>query len=127
MLNSQTSSKINLTVNNSFSLKLSMPPLISQNIHPLLLILYLLLKKIICYTEVGDPFINQEVRYLCPFFGILNFTKPKRKLYLRHTWSYGRGDYNLLGENASTTLERICDQDVNKHVKNITNISLIYQ
>ena len=65
--------------------------------------------------------MNQEVRYHCPIFGILNFTKPKRKSYLRHTWSHDRGDYNILREKASTTYwERIYDQDVNKHVQNIT-------
>ena len=64
------------------------------------------------FTEVGDPFLNQEVCYHCPIFGVLNFTKPKRKSYLRH---------NLLREKASTTnWERIYDQDVNKHVQNIT-------
>ena len=39
------------------------------------------------YTEVGDPFLNQEIRYNGSVFGILNFTKPKRKSYLRLTWS----------------------------------------
>ena len=29
------------------------------------------------YSGVGDPFLNQEMRFHCPVFGILNFTKPK--------------------------------------------------
>ena len=75
------------------------------------------------FTEIGDYFLNQEVRYHCPIFGILNFAKPKRKSYLRHTWSHDRGDYNILREKASTTYwERIYDQDVNKHVQNITEL-----
>ena len=65
--------------------------------------------------------MNQEVGYHCPVFGILNFTKPKRKSYRRHTWSYDRGDYNLLREKASrTNWEKIYDQNVNKHVQSIT-------
>ena len=73
------------------------------------------------YTEVGDPFLNQEVGDHCPVFGILNFTKPKRKSYLHYTWSYDQGDYNLLREKAATTnWEKIYDQGVNKHVKKIT-------
>ena len=65
--------------------------------------------------------MNQEVGDHCPVFGILNFTKPKRKSYLHYTWSYDQGDYNLLREKAATTnWEKIYDQGVNKHVKKIT-------
>ena len=72
--------------------------------------------------------MNQEVRYHFLVFGILNFTKPKRKSYLRHTWSYDGGDYSLLREKVATTnWESIYDQDISKHVKNITEHITEYQ
>ena len=30
-------------------------------------------------SSVGDPFLNQQMRYHCPIFGILKFSKPKSK------------------------------------------------
>ena len=70
------------------------------------------------YSAVGDPFLNQEIRFHCPVFGILNFTKPKTKSYTRHTWSYDRGDYNLLREKAADTNWNILsDPDINIHTK----------
>ena len=49
-------------------------------------------------SGVGDPFLCQEIRYHCPVFGILNFSKPKRKSFTRHIWRYDQGNYNLLKE-----------------------------
>ena len=36
--------------------------------------------SIIC-GGVGNPFLSQNTRYHCPVFGILNFSKPKRKAF----------------------------------------------
>ena len=73
------------------------------------------------YTDVGDPFLNQEVRNHCPVFDILNFTKPKRKSYIRHTWPYDGGDNNILREKEATVnWERIYNLNINIHVMNIT-------
>ena len=73
-------------------------------------------------SGVGDPFLNQDMRYHCPIFGIFNFRKCKRKSYLRHTWSYDRGDYTLLRQKATETIwENLYDLDVNKHAQKITD------
>ena len=55
------------------------------------------------FSGVGDPFLNQELRFHCPVYGILNFSKPKSKSYQRQTWSYDQGNYNVLRQKASTT------------------------
>ena len=34
-------------------------------------------------SGVGDPFLNQELRYHCPVYGILKYSKPKFKTFLR--------------------------------------------
>ena len=49
----------------------------------------------------GDPFLNQQMRYHCPIFGILKFAKAKSKSFKRHIWDYNSGDYELLREKAS--------------------------
>ena len=119
MLNSQTSSIIkSLCEQFSFTQTMNAPTHFTEHSSSLIDIILTNNGNHFLYTEVGDPFLNQEFRYHCPVFGILNFTKPKRKSHLHHTWSYDQGDYNLLREKASW--ERIYDQDVTKHVKNIT-------
>lgn len=55
------------------------------------------------FSGVGDPFLTQEIRYHCPIYGIFNFSKPKNKSFLRHTWSFDRADYTKLREKASDT------------------------
>ena len=45
-------------------------------------------------------FLHQELRYHCPVFGILKFSKPKVKAFKRHTWNYNNGDYDLLRNKA---------------------------
>ena len=44
------------------------------------------------FSGVGDPFLNQEVRYHWPVFGILKYVKPKTKAFTRHIYSYEIGN-----------------------------------
>ena len=59
-------------------------------------------KDYLILSGVGDPFLNQEIRYHCPIYGIFKFSKPKVQTFMRHIWSYEQGDYDLLREKAST-------------------------
>ena len=65
---------------------------------------------------------EQELRFHCPVYGILNFSKPKSKSYQRQTWSYDQGNYNVLRQKASSTdWDTLRDPKVNIHAQNITN------
>ena len=52
---------------------------------------------------VGDPFLEQTVRYHCPVFGLMKFSKPKAKSYTRQIWDYEQGDFQLLRTKAAET------------------------
>ena len=54
------------------------------------------------FSGVGDPFLNHEHRYHCPVFGILKFTKPKKKSFTRHIYNYNNGNFDLLRDKASS-------------------------
>ena len=125
MLNSQTSSKIkSICEQFSFTQTINAPSHFTEHTSSFIDIILTNNENHLLFTEVGYPFLKQEVRYHCPIFGILNFTKPNRKSYLCHTWSYDRGDYNLLGEKASTTnWERIYYEDVQNITEHIIDIS----
>ena len=71
-------------------------------------------------SGVGDPFLHQDIRYHCPVFGILNFSKPKRKSFTRRIWRYDQGNYNLLRENvASTDWNVLINDDINTYAKGL--------
>ena len=129
MLSSQTSSKIKFICEQfSFTPTIKSPTHFTEHSSSLIDIILTNNENHLLYTEVGDPFLNQEVRYHCPVFGILNFTKPKRKSYLCHTLSYDRGDYNLPREKASTTnWEKYTTKTLTNTYRTSQNISLIYQ
>ena len=43
-------------------------------------ILLVINKDHLILSGVGDPFLNQEIRYHCPIYSIFKFSKPKSKL-----------------------------------------------
>ena len=77
-------------------------------------------KAHLIFSGVGDPFLNQELRYHCPVFGILKFVKPKSKVFERHTWSYNNGNYDLLREKASSVnWDSLKDDNIDIYASNI--------
>ena len=89
MLSTQSSSKIkSICEQFSFTQTIKTPTHFTEHSSSLIDIILTNNETHLLYSEVGDPFLNQEVRYHhCPVFGIPNFTKPKHKSYLRHTLS----------------------------------------
>lgn len=79
------------------------PTHFTENSYSLIDIILVSNKNNLILSGVGDPFIDQELRYHCPIFGIFKFSKPKFKSFLRHIWRYEYGDYNLLRQKASST------------------------
>ena len=73
-------------------------------------------------TGVGDPFLSQNIRFHCPIFGILNFSKPKVKTFERQIWLYNQGNYDQMREKASSTdWDSFQNADIDVYAENITN------
>ena len=69
-------------------------------------------------SGVGDPFLNQGIRYHCPIYGIFKFTKPKCKPFKRHIWDYEHGNYELLRQKASSfDWNSLHDEDIDIYAK----------
>ena len=72
-------------------------------------------------SGVGDLFLNQDIRYHCPIYGIFKFTKPQCKSFKRHIWNYEQGNYDLLRQKASSfDWNSLHDEDIDTYAKNIT-------
>ena len=70
---------------------------------------------------VSEPFLDQNVRYHCPIYGVFKFRKPRFQSYERRIWSYERGDYDLLRHKIShTNWGELVNNDVNIYATNIT-------
>ena len=121
MLNVRTSRKIeSLCIQFSFYQSIDKPTHFTENTSSLIDIVLVSNKDHLLFSGVGDPFLNQELRYHCPVYGILKFSKPKFKTFLRHVWYYDRGNFNLLREKATTLdWESLQDNDINVYADNI--------
>ena len=47
----------------------------------------------IILSGVGEPFLEQNIRYHCPVYCVLNFVKPVSPIYQRKIYLFDRGDY----------------------------------
>ena len=50
-------------------------------------------RNTILLSGVGEPFLEQNIRYHCPVFCVLTFRKPSAPLYKRRVFIYDRGNY----------------------------------
>ena len=120
MLNSQYACKIN-SLCQQFSLyqSISEPTHFTENSSSLIDLLLVSNKDRIIFSGVGDPFLQQYLRYHCPVFGVFNFSKPKIKCFKRRVWQYDRGDYDLLKQKAySSDWNSPQNPEINVYAKN---------
>ena len=79
-------------------------------------------KDNVVLSGVGDPFLQQNIRYHCPTYVILKFSKPKSTSFERHIWYYDKGDYNKLRNKArKTDWFSLQDNDIDIYANNISN------
>ena len=72
-------------------------------------------------SEVGEPFLNQNIRNHSPVFCVRNFNKQKINISKRHIWLFDQGYYQALSnELGNTNWESFKDADINKYTNNIT-------
>ena len=122
MFNPRTARKIN-SICEQLSLYqvINDPTHFTENSSSLIDIILTKDKDSVILSGVGEPFLQQEVRYHCPVFGILNFSKPKRKSYIRQVWFFDRGNYDLLrNEIALTDWTALESQNIDTFAQNIT-------
>ena len=75
----------------------------------------------ILLSGVGEPFLDQNVRYHCPVFCVLNFSKPLTSSYQRKIFLYDRGNYHDFStELTNTDWQTLKDNNVDKYAENIT-------
>ena len=70
---------------------------------------------------VGEPFLDQLVRYHCPIYCIIHFDRPVASTYKRKVWKFSKGDYPNLRRIVSTFDWNSCSHiDIDIYAANLT-------
>ena len=78
-------------------------------------------KNNILISGVGEPFLEQNIRYHCPVFCVLNFTKPKTPIYQRKIYLYDRGNYDAFSNDLILTdWQALKSDDIDTYAINVT-------
>jgi hypothetical protein len=65
-------------------------------------------------SGIGEPVLDQNLRFRCPIYVFLKFSKPCVKSLKRLIWLYEKGDYNLLRDKISATdWDQFKDNNIN--------------
>ena len=79
----------------------------------------------VLFCGVGEPVLEQNIKYHCPIFAIFTFYKPNISSFKRHMWFYDRGNYNDFRQHLSNTdWDSLKNDDINVWVTHFTNYLL---
>ena len=126
VLNSQTKKKID-SLCTQFSLHqlLTDPSHFTEHSSSLLDLILVSNKEHLILHGVGDPFLDQQLRYHCPIYGFCKFSKPKANAFTRHIWMYNNGNFGLLREKASSIdWHALENDDISLYASNLNSTIL---
>ena len=73
-------------------------------------------------SGVGDPFLEQNVRYHCPVYFVLNFHKFIAPALNKHVWLYDHGNYLSFAQDImETNWETLKNNNIDIYAQNVTN------
>ena len=76
----------------------------------------------ILVSGIGEPFLEQNVRYHSPVYAVLKFHTKPTAVYQRHIWLYDRGDFDSMArEIQDSNWDEVKDDDVDIYAKKITD------
>ena len=109
----------------SLNQSISQPTHFTEHSSSLIDIILVSNKENLILSGVADPFLNQDVRFHCPVYGVLKFSKPKSKAFVRHIWSYENSNYELHREKASAfAWQSLENDDLDIYSNNINSCIL---
>ena len=73
-------------------------------------------------SGVGEPFLDQNIRYHCPIYCVYNFDKIISPAFKRHIYLYHQGDYQTLyTELNETDWNSLKDDNVDLYAQNVND------
>ena len=72
-------------------------------------------------SGVGDPVLDQNIRYHCPVYCVLKCDKLTTPVYTRHIWLYDRADYESFSRDLNDIdWNSITNNDIDEYANNLT-------
>ena len=87
----------------NFEQLINEPTHFTEKSSPLIYLILTINKNNLLISGVGEPFLEQNIRYHCPVFCSLNFAKPLMPLYQRKIYLYDRGNYQTISNDLMQT------------------------
>ena len=87
----------------AFEQCISDPTHYTENSSSVIDLLFVSNSNSLVHSGVGEPFLEQNIRFHCPIFGIFRYRKPVKKAIRRRIWKYDSGNYVQLRQNMSDT------------------------
>ena len=79
-------------------------------------------KNRVLLSGVGEPFLDQNIRYHCPIYCVYNFDKIITPSFTRHIYLYHLADYQTLShELTETDWSSLKDNDIDTYAQNVTD------
>ena len=105
----------------NFQQLINEPTHFTENSSSLIDLILTINRNNILISGVGEPFLEQNIRYHCPVFCVLNFTKPLTPLYQRKIYLFDRGNHQTISnELALTDWQSLKCDNVDIYAENIT-------
>ena len=78
-------------------------------------------KNHILLSGVGEPFLDQNIRFHCQIYCVLNLNKTITHEYEREIWLYDKGNYkSLTNQFYNTNWDTFKSNDIDIYTSNIT-------
>ena len=78
-------------------------------------------KNNVILSGVGEPFFEQNIRYHCPVYYVLNFIKPASPSFKRKVYLFDKGDYESFSNDLiSTNWETLKNNNIDIYAENVT-------
>ena len=121
LLNQQTFRKIH-SICTHFSLYqcIDEPTHYTEHSSSVIDLLFVSNKDHLIHSGVADAFLNQDLRYHCPIYGIFKFSKPKVSSFTRRIWYFDRCDFNVLRNKVNAVdWNSLQDNNIDTYANNI--------
>ena len=123
MLKTTTSNKINnIAQQYALSQMIKDPTHFTENSSSIIDLFLVKQPACVTFCGVAEPFLDQNIRYHCPIYIVLNYSKPSLPTFKRKIWKFHQGNYDLLQTLAATyNWNDLVHSDINIYAKNISD------
>ena len=111
----------NICMHFGLSQIISEPTNYTESSQSIIDLLFVSSPNLVSISGVGEPFLDQNIRYHCPVFCCIKYPKPRHTPFKRKVWKYSEGNFDQLRTNVSSFDWDSCfNADIDVYSSNLT-------